>query len=173
MGGSIFIYISRALRSDVQPLKIDDSAIKDEVQLLTSVVKESSRLRPPVTASRRPEMPNVADLQLLLLFCRSQYAVEDARNGSRYALLLNIKLSNSGLNLHHMCSDIIVCVADNINQIMQALSQVRRISQREAQRIWIVTLGHSFDQILQYFRTKKMVRRQAIVYFFYSVLSPF
>jgi hypothetical protein len=40
MGGSIFIYISRALRSDVQALKIDDSAIEEEVQLLTSAVKE-------------------------------------------------------------------------------------------------------------------------------------
>jgi hypothetical protein len=111
-----------------------------------------------VAASRRPEMPNVAGLQ---------QAVKDARDGSRNALLLNIKLSNSGLNLHHMCSDIIiVCVADNINQIMQALSQVHRISQREAQRIWIVTLNHSFDQILQCFQTKKMVRRQTIVWGF-------
>jgi SNF2 family DNA or RNA helicase len=88
----------------------------------------------------------------------------NSAKGSLQALLLNIKSSNSGLNLHHMCSDIIiVCVADNVNQVMQVLGRVHRISQREPQRIWIVTLNHSFDQILQCFQTKKMVRGQTIV----------
>jgi hypothetical protein len=35
------------------------------------------------------------------------------------ALLLNLKSSNSGLNLHHYYSDIIILYyADNINQIL-------------------------------------------------------
>lgn len=73
---------------------------------------------------------------------------------------MNIKSSNSGLNLHHHCSDIIiVCVADNVNQNLQVVGRVHRIGQERVQRIWIVTLDHSYDQILQSQQTNKMVRR--------------
>lgn len=75
------------------------------------------------------------------------------------ALLMNLKSSNSGLNLHYHCSDIIiVCCADNVNQIMQIIGRVHRITQGEPQRIWILTTDHSYDQVLQFNQTDKMVR---------------
>lgn len=86
--------------------------------------------------------------------------IDDFNNpqGRLHAILLNIKSSCSGLNLHFNCSDIIICcVADNVNQVLQALGRVHRIGQRLPQRIWIITLNHSYDQILQCFQTTKMV----------------
>jgi len=84
--------------------------------------------------------------------------------GRLQAILLNVKSSCSGLNLHFNCSDVIVCcVADNVNQVLQALGRVHRIGQKLAQRVWIVTLDHSYDQILQCQQTMKMVGYQTIV----------
>lgn len=84
--------------------------------------------------------------------------------GKLHALLMNIKSSNSGLNLHHNCSDIIiVCVAENVNLVLQVLGRVHRITQKLPQRIWIATIDHSYDQILQCFQTTKMVRRPIII----------
>ena len=92
--------------------------------------------------------------------------IDDFNNpqGRLHAILLNIKSSCSGLNLHFNCSDIIICcVADNVNQVLQALGRVHRIGQRLPQRIWIITLNHSYDQILQCFQTTKMVSKQTTV----------
>jgi len=77
-------------------------------------------------------------------------------------LLLSIKASGAGLNLHWNCSDIIVaCVAENINMVLQALGRAHRIGQLRSQRVWVVTQDHSYDQLLQAAQTKKMLQQIA------------
>lgn len=74
------------------------------------------------------------------------------------ALLLSIKASGAGLNLHWNCSDIIVAgLAENINMVLQALGRTHRIGQLRSQRVWIVTQDHRYDQLLQAAQTKKML----------------
>jgi hypothetical protein len=78
------------------------------------------------------------------------------------ALLLSIKASGAGLNLHWNCSDIIIaCVAENINMVLRALGRAHRIGQLRSQRVWIVTQNHSYDQLLQAAQTKKMLQQIA------------
>ena len=77
-------------------------------------------------------------------------------------MLLSIKASGAGLNLHWNCSDIIIaCVAENINMVLQALGRTHRIGQVRFQRVWIITQDHSYDQLLQAAQTKKMLQQIA------------
>ena len=77
-------------------------------------------------------------------------------------MLLSIKASGAGLNLHWNCSDIIIaCVAENINMALRALGRAHRIGQLRSQRVWIVTQDHSYDQLLQAAQTKKMLQQIA------------
>ena len=79
-----------------------------------------------------------------------------------HVLICSLKSSNSGLNLHHCCADVIIlCMAENISSLMQALGRIHRLGQKKIQRVRIITLDHSYDQIMQFNQTTKMLQQVA------------
>lgn len=77
-----------------------------------------------------------------------------------HALVASINASCAGLNLQTSCRDlIIVCIASNVNTILQALGRIHRLGQKFVQRIWIITMLNSLDSLLQFQQTDKMVQQ--------------
>jgi SNF2-related domain/Helicase conserved C-terminal domain len=83
-------------------------------------------------------------------------------NSDVNSLLTSTKASTYGLNLQHNCSDLIImCVTENINMVVQILGRIHRLGQGSIQRVWIVTQARSWDNILQYDQTHKMISQLA------------
>jgi hypothetical protein len=78
------------------------------------------------------------------------------------ALLTSTKASTFGLNLQHNCSDLIImCVAENVNTVVQIIGRIHRIKQVRIQRVWIITQARSWDNVLQHDQTNKMISQLA------------
>lgn len=77
-------------------------------------------------------------------------------------LVTSLKVSTFGLNLQGCCSDLIVVgVADNVNAMMQVIGRIHRLGQTREQRVWVLTLARSYDNILQHNQTTKMLQQVA------------
>lgn len=78
------------------------------------------------------------------------------------ALVTSLKVSTFGLNLQGCCSDLVVLgVADNVNAMLQVIGRIHRLGQKKQQRVWLVTLARSYDNILQHGQTIKMLQQMA------------
>lgn len=77
-------------------------------------------------------------------------------------LVAGLQASSAGINLQRCCSDLIIlgCAA-NISTIFQTIGRIHRLGSDRFQRIWIVTLDHSYDQIMQASQTHKMLQQIA------------
>lgn len=70
-------------------------------------------------------------------------------NGKRF-LVASVRTGALGLNLHHAADKIVVMdFPENIGFVIQIVGRLHRLGQQHEQRCWIVTVQHTYDQILQ------------------------
>lgn len=63
-----------------------------------------------------------------------------------------------GLNLHHMCSDLVLLEpAVSVNITKQAFGRINRLGQAKEQQIWILFQQHSFNRSEEFNAAKKMI----------------
>jgi len=70
----------------------------------------------------------------------------------------NFRTSSLGVNLQGCCSKtIIMDTAANVNTIIQTIGRIHRLGQKEVQDVYIITVDHTYDQVLQAKATNKMI----------------
>ena len=77
-------------------------------------------------------------------------------------LVTSFATSSFGLNLQTCCSNLIImAVAQNVNIILQVIGRIHRLGQSRVQNVWIITMARSYDNILQFDQTNKMIAQLA------------
>ena len=87
-------------------------------------------------------------------------AVEDFGDPTHESqvLITSLKSLAASVNLQSTCSDIVfVDVPSNPVRVLQAVSRIHRPGQNRSQQVWILTVNHTYDQVLQARAAQKMV----------------
>jgi len=113
----------------------------------------------------------LVNLGLNVLSLRSAHSHSDRRETIRLfndptspvdVLVTNFRTSSLGVNLQGCCcKTIILDTAANVNTIIQTIGRIHRLGQKEVQDIYIITVDHTYDQILQAKATNKMIAQLA------------
>jgi hypothetical protein len=113
----------------------------------------------------------LVNLGLNVLSLRSAHSHADRRETIRLfndpthpvdALVTSFRTSSLGVNLQGCCSKtIIMDTAANVNTIIQTIGRIHRLGQKEVQDVYIITVDHTYDQILQAKAANKMVAQLA------------
>jgi hypothetical protein len=113
----------------------------------------------------------LVNLGLNVLSLRSAHSHADRRETIRLfndpafpvdVLVTNFRTSSLGVNLQGCCSKtIIMDTAANVNTVIQTIGRIHRLGQKEVQDIYIVTVDHTYDQVLQAKAANKMVAQLA------------
>ena len=81
----------------------------------------------------------------------------DPLHGSQ-VLVTSLKSLAATVNLQSSCSDtVFVDVPANPVKVLQAVSRIHRPGQNRAQQVWILTVDHTYDQVLQARAAQKMI----------------
>ncbi|KAL6721919.1 hypothetical protein ACLMJK_001024 [Lecanora helva] len=90
---------------------------------------------------------------------RDTTVIEFNNPGSIYQVMVtSLKLSATSLNLQSSCSDVIFLdVSGNSQTLLQAGGRVLRLGQTRRVSLWVLTMDHTYDQVLQYRSTRKMI----------------
>lgn len=109
----------------------------------------------------------MVNLGLNVLSLRSAHSHADRRETIRLfndptspvdVLVTNFRTSSLGVNLQGCCCNtIILDTAANVNTIIQTIGRIHRLGQKEVQDIYIITVDHTYDQVLQAKATNKMI----------------
>ncbi|KAK0516099.1 hypothetical protein JMJ35_002133 [Cladonia borealis] len=101
----------------------------------------------------------LATLGFRVLAIRSSHTLQDRERTRRdfndlthasEVLVTSIRVSSSSVNLHHGCSDVVfVDVPPNCSEMQQAIGRVYCLGQEHAVHAYLLTLDHTYDQVLQ------------------------
>ena len=84
------------------------------------------------------------------------HAFNDVKHDSQI-LVTSYRCSATSLNLQKACYHMVmVDVPESANTAMQAIGRIFRIHQTKEQQIWILTVDHTYDQVIQARSAKKM-----------------
>jgi hypothetical protein len=77
-------------------------------------------------------------------------------------LVTSLLSSSFGLNLQYCCNHLVIlAAAENANVILQVIGRLRRLGQTKMQKVWVVTLARSYDNLLQHNQTVKILAQIA------------
>ena len=75
-----------------------------------------------------------------------------------HILITSNRISSTAINLQKDCSTVIfVDVPSNAQSTLQAAGRVIRIGQKQRCTIYILTIDHTYDQVLQATAARKMI----------------